>query len=66
MSTAEYLEKLFADAFKREADQDEKPNGSEAPPPRPPSPPQSQFIIQGARLPWINEKKLRGSREPRK
>ncbi len=31
-----------------------------------PPPPASQYLIEGARLPWVNESAMKGSREPRK
>lgn len=35
------------------------------PPTAKPKPPESQYLILGARLPWVDESKLKGSREPR-
>lgn len=31
-----------------------------------PPPPKSQYIIEGARLPWVKESSMEGSRTPRK
>ena len=31
-----------------------------------PAPPPPQFIIEGAKLPWVNEKSMGGSRDPSK
>lgn len=50
-----------------EASTQSPPSEKETPPLRTakPPPPPSQYLIRGARLPWVDESKLQGTRVPR-